>query len=169
MTTIYILISKLNVILYYTVEPPADTGHPTIGQINDTQRYMPLIHNTVILKSEINLFHFYLVSPVVEMTSLHLEQTRVTLNWLLSAGTVAVLELRYKSFTEDPTITSSDVAITDTDVSDWTVLRIISPEETRVVANHEFNRELYNSFALLPFEDEELQQKGITTYFCFTH
>ena len=96
----------------------------------------------------------------MDVTSLVLEQTQVTLTWTLLAGQVAVLEFRYKSFTEDPTITRSDVASTDTDVSDWTVLRIISPEETSVVVNHEFNLELYHSFALLPFEDEELQREG---------
>ena len=102
-------------------------------------------------------------SPEVEVTSLFLEQTQVAMTWKLLAGQVAVLELRYKSFTEDPTVTSSDVTTTDIDVSDWTVLRNISPEETSVVVNHEFNLEIYNSFALLPFEDEELQREGITT------
>ena len=76
---------------------------------------------------------------------------------------MAVLELRHANFTEDPTITSTDVATTGIDVSEWTVLRNISPEETHVVVNHEFNLELYNSFALLPFEDELLQREGITT------
>ena len=80
----------------------------------------------------------------------------MTLTWALLAGQVAVLELRYKSFA-DPT----NATATEIEVSDWMVLRTLTPEETKVAVKHEFNLDLSNSFALLTFEDEEVQRVGI--------
>ena len=94
--------------------------------------------------------------PIVQMTSLDLEPTQVTVTWTLLAGQMAVLELRYNSFTEDP-------PTTDIDVSDWTVLRNMTHEETNVVVYYEFKMNMYNVFALIPFEDTELQTEGRTT------
>ena len=48
------------------------------------------------------------------------------------------------------------------DVTEWTVLKDnIGPTETQVfVSDQEFNTGLYNTFAMVAFEDEELRDSG---------
>ena len=89
----------------------------------------------------------------------------MNLTWQLFEGSVTVLQLRHANFTSSPAIGSSaSVNSSNIDINNWDIIKDdIGPEETIIVAypiGLNFNLDLYNLFAIVPFEDTHLHDSG---------
>ena len=89
----------------------------------------------------------------------------MNLTWHLFEGSVTVLQLRHGNFTYNPLVVPVvSVHSSNMDFSTWDVIKDdIGPEETNVVAypaGVNFNLDLYNLFAVVPFEDAHLHDGG---------
>ena len=97
---------------------------------------------------------YFTAPPVVRILWLYLESSSVNLTWELLSGEVEVLQLRHNNFTQNPEMSDS-VSLQSTNISQWEILKDdIMPTETSVYVTHEFDQGLYNSFVIIPFEDE---------------
>ena len=106
--------------------------------------------------------------PNATITWLGLQSTFVNLTWQLFKGYVTVLQLRHANFTSNP-LSGSLVSLhgSNIDISTWAVIKDdIGPHDTIVVAYPKgvnFNMDLYNVFAMIPFEDTQLHDGGVHT------
>ena len=103
--------------------------------------------------------------PNVNITWLDLQATFVNLTWQLLDGSVTVLQLRHANFTYNPlSVLAASLYSSNIDISTWDVIKDdIGPEETNVVAYStgvNFDLDLYNLFAIVPFEDTQLHNGG---------
>ena len=103
--------------------------------------------------------------PNVSITWLDLQETFVNLTWQLFEGSITVLQIRHANFTYNPlSVSAASVYSSNIDISTWDIIKDdIGPEETNVVAypfGLNFNLDLYNMFAIVPFEDTQLHDGG---------